>query len=320
MRWSIYACVIVLAGVATANAEEVTLRQTALTMDEHGFVGTLFEPADAESPVAVIVLGGSQGATPTYRAQAVAEAGYRALALAYFGEPGLPTHLDVVPLEPALRAIGWMHDELLNGNGRVVLIGGSKGAELALLLASIESTVRGVVAVAPSHVVFQGIPENFWPARSSWMHDDEPVPFVPYRYGPHFNPFAEEPDFHALYRESLTQEPLVEQAAIAVESINGPALLFSGGQDRMWPATDMANRIIERLEAHDHPHRHKHHVYEDAGHIIHEHAGEWATRFGGSAEANRDAGRDAWRRILDLLATLEHASSPHNGDHHEPGD
>ncbi len=307
------------------QAEEPATSATPLTLDEHGFVGTLFVPEGHASSIAIMVLGGSEGGTPAQRGRAVAESGYPTVALAYFDEPGLPSHLDMVPLEPARDAIRWLREYVLGDEGRVVLIGGSKGAELALLLGSLDPAVGGVVAYAPSHVVFQGIPEDFWPPRSSWAYEGQPVPFVPfvpfvpYKYGPHFNPFAEEPEFLALYRESLTQDPFVEQAAIKVENINGPVLLFSGRRDRMWPATDMANQIIERLKAHEHPHLHEHHAYEEAGHIIHEHAGEWSTRFGGTVEANRQAGEDARQRTLNVFSALANSHPTNSGEHDEPG-
>jgi dienelactone hydrolase len=62
-------------------------------------VGTFYTPYGKRVLPAVIVLGGSEGGTMRDRAALLASHGYAALALAYFGAPGLPQELDRIPVE-----------------------------------------------------------------------------------------------------------------------------------------------------------------------------------------------------------------------------
>ncbi|MDU0291699.1 acyl-CoA thioesterase/BAAT N-terminal domain-containing protein, partial [Saccharothrix longispora] len=66
---------------------------------ERGLVGVLFEPADAGPHPGVLVLGGSEGGLREDDAALLASHGFAALALAYFGAPGVPDDLVEIPLE-----------------------------------------------------------------------------------------------------------------------------------------------------------------------------------------------------------------------------
>jgi uncharacterized protein len=57
------------------------------------------------------------------------------------------------------------------------LIGGSKGAELALLLASHYPDVKCVVALVPGHCAFPAL--TLGATTSSWTFQGSEVPFVP---------------------------------------------------------------------------------------------------------------------------------------------
>ena len=48
----------------------------------------------------------------------------------------------------------------------------------------------------------------------------------------------------------LEDETAVKKAEIPVENIRGAVLLLSGIQDEQWPATDMSDQIVGRLQAH----------------------------------------------------------------------
>ena len=57
------------------------------------------------------MLGGSEGglgAGAARVARAIAEHGYAVLQLAYFGAPGLPKQLQLIPLEYFKTAIDWL--------------------------------------------------------------------------------------------------------------------------------------------------------------------------------------------------------------------
>jgi uncharacterized protein len=104
-----------------------------------------------------VVLGGSYGGIPEGPARRLAENGLSAFALGYFGAPGLPAGLVQIPIEKLQQGIEFFRGRFAGGRG-VGVLGFSKGAELALLLAAgSEGAIARVVAVAPSHVVWFGL-------------------------------------------------------------------------------------------------------------------------------------------------------------------
>jgi hypothetical protein len=222
----------------------------------------------------------------------LADAGFPVLALAYFKAKGTPSHLDMIPLEYFDKPIQWLAEHDRVQDGRIVVMGGSKGGELALLLAARDSRLRGVVAYSPSSVVFQGIPKVFWPPRSSWTYEKKPLPFVPYDYSRGVDP----KNLLPLYELSLKQANAVKAAEIPVERINGPILLLTGKHDKMWPSAQMCESICQRLRVSKFAHEFEHVAYEDAGHTL----SEYYT-LGGSTEGNKHARLDSQRRTIEFL-------------------
>jgi hypothetical protein len=208
----------------------------------------------------------------------------------------------MIPLEYFDKAIGWMeNNEKIRPDG-IVVVGKSKGAELALLLASKHSEIVSVVAVVPSSVVWQGIPKTFWPAppvQSSWSLHGNPIPFVPWDYSHGFNPFGSG-GIHKLYQQSLTQKDAVEKASIEVEKIHGPILLISGHDDSLWPSEEMADAICTRLKGKGFNYPYTHLKYMNAGHVFNE-----DSKHGGTAEGNKQARIDSEDKILKFLQAIE---------------
>ena len=80
--------------------------------------------------------------------------------------------------------------------------------------------------------------------------------------------FRESPVALAPMFDAALDGPLPADVYIAVERTNGPILLVSGDDDRMWPASRMGRQIIERLAAHRHPFASRHVHYANAGHLM----------------------------------------------------
>lgn len=268
--------------------------QQEVTVEGEGFAATVHRTAGSVRRCGVVVLGGAEGGKPTRFAEALAAEGYPTLALAYFKTPGTPSHLDEIPLEYVEEALAWFSGRPFMEGKDTILLGASKGAELALLLASRSRDISGVIAISPSSVVFQGIPESFWPPRSSWTLSGHPVPFVPYDVSGGIDPSG----FRSLYERSLSHEPVVRRAVIPVEQINGPILLLSGDDDTMWPASEMAELIVKRLEASSFPHGVTHEAYPEAGHTLNEYY-----MLGGTPAGNQAAREGSWRKIFEFLRT-----------------
>jgi len=288
-------CLSIVAFLIVAARDSADAEAAKSEVTGQGFVADFYSVDNSPKKLGILVLGGAEGGKPDHLARVLAKEGYPVLSLAYFRATGTPDHLDMIPLEYLARAMRWLKNQKRVKRGGIALVGGSKGAELALLLASRESDIRGVIAFAPSSVVFQGIPKVFWPPRSSWSFKDEPIPFVPYDYSKGFDPN----DLLTLYKASLKQAEAVKKATIEVEKINGPLLLFSGSDDKMWPSAQMGDMICKRLREKKFKHKYEHFKYADAGHTLNDYF-----MLGGTPEGNRKARIDSAKRMLDFINTL----------------
>ena len=203
----------------------------------------------SEGKFGVIVLTGSGGGKANDTAGRIAAMGYDVLSVAYFDRAGsaiVPETLELIPLEYFSAPKKWLMERPKTRSDGVILYGLSKGAELALVLASFDDQYRTVVALAPSHVVWQGNPKDFsniMSSPSSWSRQDKGLPFVPYIS-------IEERDrlgFSNRHEASLSNGAAVENARIRVENINGPILLLSGDMDKNWPSSRMGTEICETV-------------------------------------------------------------------------
>ncbi len=283
-----------------------TVKRDALEGD---LVGELFYTEGANDAPGVIFLGGSGGgmAWAQRSAALLAEQGFVALAVAYFNAEGLPSDLVEVPVEYVDAAIDTLKAHARVDADRIGLVGYSKGAELALLMATRRDDVRALVAFAPGSAVFQGFRRPDFPVISSWSEYGEGLPFVPNAYD---DRFFETFDGMYLWYRTLRQHEAFDKAAIPVERIAGDILLVSGVDDTIWPATFMAEQVIARLKLNDFEHSATHLAYPNAGHGIAAPPGgplkSVAERLGGTVAGNEQARADAWPAIVEFLsATLE---------------
>jgi dienelactone hydrolase len=272
-----------------------------------GLVGTLFRPAETLQTSGVLVLGGSEGGEGSRDVAAQLSAhGFTTLSLAYFGVDPLPRELDRIPLEYFVRAIDLLAAQPgVRGRG-VAIVGTSKGAEAALLVAARDERVRAVVAYAPSSVAWSCICSAS--THSSWSWRREDVPSVP----PGRDPSARSgtplhPVVH--YRHRMRDSASVARARIAVERIAGPVMLVAGDDDQLWPSAEMAREVRARLAEVSTRRDDSMLVYPRAGHRIGKSylpAGSTLVaggrlETGGDPGANAAAQADAWPRVLRFL-------------------
>jgi dienelactone hydrolase len=154
------------------KAHPVSVQRLAVARD--GLYGRWYRPTDVRRDMpAVVAIGGSNGGlivTPRF-ARAFASAGYPALALAYFKEPGLPRTLDRIPLEYFERAVRWVARQPGVDARRVVMFGMSRGGEGALLIAaSYPRLVHGAIAFVPDFQTNLG-----WSRHGHEVQPDEPI-------------------------------------------------------------------------------------------------------------------------------------------------
>ena len=279
----------------------VTVRE----IRDDGIVAALYSPAASDARPLVVTLGGSGGGMTWQRTTAavLASQGYHALAVAYFGADGLPQHLESIALEYVVRAIDRAARVPGVDTTRVAVVGLSRGAEAALLLAANVPRVGAVVGYAPSFVAFQGSRPPEFPVVPSWTFRGTPLPHVPN---------VEREPYRATDRESertarylLYNAEATRAATIPVERINGPVLLFSGRDDPIWPSPLMGQQIVQRLATSRFRHRYAHVAYDSTGHAF-ARPGYMPTSqvgmSGGNPRANAYAQVSAWSRMLELLA------------------
>jgi uncharacterized protein len=266
--------------------------------------GTLLRPRSATG-LGVVVLAGSSGRVDVMRATLFAAKGAVAIALRWFGGEGQVPGICEVPLESFAPAIDRLVEE---GCDRIAFVGTSKGAEAALLLATVDTRLDAVIAVSPSSVVWASIGPGrdgaATPPRSSWTHDGHPLAFVP--YDPAWQPQFRDGlvAYRSVHEQSLRSfARLVDAATIPIECARAKLLLVAGGDDALWPSDLFAARISDRLKA----------AGRSATSVIHPEAGhrvllpgEATPRsslhaHGGSDEADRELGAAAWKEITALL-------------------
>jgi uncharacterized protein len=254
-----------------------------------------FPPSGKVKNAAIMFIGGSEGGLPIYYdIKKYTSIGYPCFMIGYFGTKSTTDRLEMIPLEYLENAISTFKSFPEVHDKKIIILGGSKGGELALLLASINKEVEGVIAAVPSSVVFQGIGGKL---LSSWSYKGKPVPFVP--FAPYDYSKIVNSQYVELYKLSLEQKNAVDLAAIPVENINGPVLLLSGEDDTMWPSTQMAEMIINRLEKSNFPFWYQHIAYKNAGHTLNEN-----NMMGGTFEGNKKARIDSEQKIMEFLKML----------------
>jgi dienelactone hydrolase len=288
---------------------------TSKPLEEDGLRGVWFlPPGDGPHP-AVIVLGGSEGGLPVRSAAPLlASHGYATLALAYFGLPGLPRGLVNIPLEYFGKAIAHVRAAIAPRNDFVAVYGGSRGGELALLVASLYADIRAAVAVVPSGVIVGAFgpsePGDLRPS-GAWTLAGKPLPDMGQN-----NRYANSGVADPVQRFLNLMRDLdaVERATIPVQLIKGPVLMVSGRDDQIWPSFELAEIARRRLEEHNHPWPFEHISYPDAGHgMVPPYAPTTATTIvhpvnrrsyalGGTPKGQIEANVAHWRRTLDFLA------------------
>lgn len=251
-----------------ADAQMISVR-------EEGLVGTLLVPRHGSPAPVVIVLGGSEGGLDSAELTAayLSTFGVAAFALAYFGVPSLPPQLENIPLEYVLRGVRWLGRRTDIDPGQIYVMGGSRGSELALMVAATSTTVRGAIGLVPSSVRWSSVLRD---DRAAWTYQGVGLPYVHavsatqptietidgrtgYRFTPVFNGDLDE-----------AAPSDLEAARIRVEDIAGPVLLLGSADDALWPSCRFAERAMDSLVASGHPQRYadQRHCFPDAGHLV----------------------------------------------------
>lgn len=258
--------------------------------------GFHFVPAEKRHRGVVVVYGGSEGSPAYDRAEQLAGEGYEVLSLYFFGQPNQEPSLVDVPLDHFRETTTYIADHV-EDSGPVTVIGTSKGAELALLLAAHAEAagfaVDNVVGFAPAHYSYSGLDMRRGMGAPSFTLGGEPVPFASLRNISMLTGWKLMWDsmtgYPTSYRASYEQAVANSggEGAIDLRSFGGNVLLFAGDGDRMWQSEVAAEALAAQT-----PHVEAH-VFPGAGHAFfpdgEEQPDGWQQMLGGTVEGKRAA-------------------------------
>jgi pimeloyl-ACP methyl ester carboxylesterase len=234
---------------------------------QQGVVQTLLYIGDSDNQPLIVAFGGAEGGIDWHRnhmkskRDSLIQKGYAILAIGYFNADGTPKNLDRISLDAISDTIMNIAKNNKIDESKIALIGGSKGGELILNLASKFNQYKAIIAMSTSNVSFPAIT---WSSNtSSWTYKGKEVPYVPAPLKT-ISP-ALKGDHYTAFSMMLEDETAVKNAEIQVENINGPILILSGRDDDQWPATSMSNKIIERLKNNNFKYYNKH-IILNGGH------------------------------------------------------
>jgi dienelactone hydrolase len=275
--------------------------------------GLLYTPAGSAPHPAVLVIGGSDGSwgRPDV-ASLLASRGFTTLSLAYFGEAGLPTTLENIPLEYFRRALDWLAKQPSVTPDCIAIYAESRGTEPALWLAASDPRIKAVVARSPSFAFWGGVTAHHWPGAAAWTNDGKPLPYIANRISIGFFMRAAWSKITGtpirqteLFRKNLADFGNTAAVEIPVEKIRAPVLLLAGKDDQIWPSELMAKRIIARRGPRIGDELLS---YDDVGHPIPytyvplggDKGGE-SFAIGGTLQGEAGAQRNAWPHIVAFL-------------------
>lgn len=304
--------------IASARLERVfqlaNRKLVRVPLEKDGLRGCLYYPEQGGPFPGVLILAGSGGGMDEWLAQAMASNGFAALNLAYFKYKDLPPELVEIPVEYFQHAVEWMKAQPSVKRNRIAIAGGSKGGELALLLASRFIDFNAVVAWTPGEHVWEGLSMKFFDKDyvpiSSWSFKAKPLPFIRFIYTPEElekEKIGELRSFVPAHDRSLAQDDpaLIDKAVIPVEKIKAPLLLISGTDDQTWPADRFCRNITAKLKKSKFRFELKHISHPGGGHmsflpyLITANRGGGVS--GGSPQADARAGFISWEETLLFL-------------------
>ena len=316
------------------GAAHTTVRRSWATgprperVEGDGWALQVYRPAGSDSPdpsPAVMLVPGTTGpGTLAAIAALLASHGYIAAVFLYLGEPGMPASFKEIPVERVHAGLAQLGELAGVDSTRLALYAVSVGTIAAAYACSLPAapSLRALVLVAPSNVVWQALNDSGPPPKaSSLTAAGQPVPYVRVASGKLLGQLARSallgklsgrPRSKALtllpsYAGGLRSTKAPAAAEIPVENITCPILTIAGGSDSMWPAAEMAQALHRRRKQHDAGHHDVELEYPGAGHFFRPPATPTTVNrndflvAGGTAAASAQAQRDSWTRTLAFL-------------------
>lgn len=306
--------VLLLAGVILLVAKPWAPRYvvaepgpSGVQVTDDGMLANFYASGLAGRQPGVLLVSGSEGGISDHlNAQAIAlqDEGFNVLVLSWLGGPGQPQWIERIPLEGFETGLSWLAAQPSVDPERIALMGGSKGAEAMLLVATTHPEVRAVVAPAPVAVAWQGFDlARFWRSDlgSSWTRGGVEVPYLATARGSDVRSAWDG------YANAWATVDADSPAVIRVERITAPVLLQCGEQDSLTPSCAQAQFIVDRATELGGPEVTLL-TYPDAGHVSYgtpldpsDPLYDQINIYGGTSEANAAAMTDSWPKIVQFL-------------------
>ncbi|KAM4665935.1 acyl-coenzyme A thioesterase 1-like [Amazona ochrocephala] len=256
---------------------------------------TLFVPAGPGPFPGLIDLYGSGGGLVEYRASLLASRGFMTLALAYMAFEDLPAVPEVLEMSYFEEAMNFLLNQHQVKDTGIGILGLSKGADLALSMATFLPGIKAVVSISGSGF------NSFIPLKG----DGFTIPTHPYNLGR-----AKTSDDSGLvdFSDVLDdhRDPATWDCRIPVERSSAKFLFLSGRDDRNWKSDLYCQDVVQRLQQCGREVEFC--SYPGAGHLleppylplcqasIHKVLGMFV-HWGGQWREHARAQEDAWRRI-----------------------
>ena len=227
--------ILQISSPASAKSHEYEIKKVEY---KNLFANLYLPQTDKKIPV-VIAFGGSEGGIRTGNAngEMIAPHGIAVLSLAYFKENGIPSTLDQIPMDYFISAVDYLQTLPQIDSEKIGVVGGSRGAEAALLLGSLDHRIKSVVATTPSKVSWYGLTIP----KSAWTYQGKDIPALSLELGANAKLLDR-------FLVALDNSKNVQKALIPVEKINGSILLISAEQDQVWPSFQMSKDIVTHLK------------------------------------------------------------------------
>jgi dienelactone hydrolase len=227
------------------------------------FVGSkLFRLNDGRRHLSLILLHGSEGGSDPefgWYARLWSKLGYSVLAYCYFDcdrkPDALPASLKNVETSRVLEAVEWLRHQS-SSDGKVAVLGFSMGAELALIVGSLEAGARlpnALIAHSPGQFFDPPFNPN-WVKPRCWTCIGHCKTAAPENPDPNFawHPYcgADTPDTLDYAKSGwLTYGMSVPSGTrIPIENFDGPILLIQGEEDTAWHGRGQTHDIEESLK------------------------------------------------------------------------
>ena len=252
----------------------------------------------------VVTFGGSEGSSNIDVAIKIAKEGYEVYSMYFFGKENQKDLIGRVPLEFFEELYAEIEKNSMR-NRPLTLIGASRGAELALILASkYPDMIDNIVLYAPSAYSFGGVVDDAGVELSPWTYNGEEIPFLKESVlfrdergesivkNSRIKPMVLEPIFTYLIKESEN----IEEAMIDISSVKANILIFAGKDDQLWPSYMMGQKIVE-----EHQGENQLVAYDNVGHSFYGPTEYNNMVMGGEYEKNVEAGKDSDEKLFESL-------------------